>query len=90
MIEQKNGNDYPKVICEKCSVPMDVIGVGSASGRLKYHCLKCGVEYWGKNLAAMQLGALGGKARAESLSSEERSDQARKAVETRWRRIKQP
>lgn len=31
-----------------------------------------------------ELGALGGKARAESLTKEERSEQARRAVEARW------
>ncbi len=89
MIVAENSSRYPKIICEKCSLPMDVIGVGSSSGRLNYHCAKCGGTYWGKNLAAMQMGSLGGKARAEALSAEERSDQARKAVESRWRKIKQ-
>ncbi len=79
MAEQQNENGYPKLVCEKCSAQMDVIGVGSASGRLNYHCPKCGAKSWGKNLAAMQLGSLGGKARAESMTKKQRVEQASKA-----------
>jgi hypothetical protein len=50
--------DYPVVICERCSVAMQVIGVGSASGRLKYHCLMCGGERWGKSLAQIEIDAV--------------------------------
>lgn len=43
-----------------------------------------------KNAAAVELGRLGGlkggKARAASLSAEQRSDIARKAVQARWKR----
>jgi hypothetical protein len=35
-------------------------------------------------LTAAELGAMGGKARAESLTAEERSEQARRAVQARW------
>jgi hypothetical protein len=37
-----------------------------------------------KNAAAVALGRKGGQARAKKLTSEERSDSARKAVEARW------
>lgn len=44
--------------------------------------------YEGKNPAAVELGRLGGKkggkARAEKLTAEERSEQARKAAAARW------
>ena len=72
-------NNYPKVICEKCSMQMNVIGIGSASGRLHYQCRKCSATCWGKNLAAMQLGSLGGKARASKLPPERRLEIAEKA-----------
>ena len=41
-----------------------------------------------KNRAAAELGSRGGKARAKKLSKEERSEQARKAVQARWARTK--
>ncbi len=88
MVEEKS-NAYPKVVCEKCSVQMVVIGVGSASGRLNYQCPTCNATFWGKNLAAIQLGALGGKARAGALTETQRKEQARNAVEARWRKAKQ-
>ena len=37
-----------------------------------------------KNSAAVELGRRGGKARARTLTAEERRDAARKAVEARW------
>ena len=37
-----------------------------------------------KNEAAAALGALGGKARAKKLTSKQRREAARKAVEARW------
>ncbi len=45
--------------------------------------------YEGKNPAAVELGRLGGqkggKARAAKLTAEERSEQAKKAADARWR-----
>ena len=38
----------------------------------------------GKNSAAVELGRLGGKARARKLTPEQRQEAARKAVEARW------
>ena len=42
-----------------------------------------------KNANAVALGKKGGKARAERMSPQERSESARKAVEARWDRVKQ-
>lgn len=41
-----------------------------------------------KNPAAVALGRKGGKARAEKLTAEQRSDSARKAIEARWAKTK--
>ena len=76
MTENNNGVEYPKIMCGKCSIEMIVIGVGTASGRLTYQCEKCGDKQLGKNLAAMQLGSLGGRARAAALTEEQRREQA--------------
>jgi hypothetical protein len=40
----------------------------------------------GKNAAAVALGRMGGKARAESLGKRKRVEIARKAAEKRWKR----
>jgi len=40
----------------------------------------------GKDKAAQSLGQRGGKARAKSLNSRQRSEIAKKAAEARWRR----
>ena len=81
-------SNYPVSNCERCSIAGEVIGQGSASGRLIYQCSKCNARWSGKNLAAMALGSLGGKARAEALTPEQRVAQATKAVETRWKKEK--
>ncbi len=39
----------------------------------------------GKNAAAVALGQLGGKARAEGMSARKRKEIARKAAVTRWK-----
>jgi hypothetical protein len=41
-------------------------------------------EYGGKNPAAVELGRLGGKARAAGLSKKRRKEIAKKAAQTRW------
>jgi len=58
---------------------MKVIGVGTATGRLQYHCDTCGIDCWGQNFGAMKMGSIGGKARAEKLSPERRQEIAEKA-----------
>jgi hypothetical protein len=49
-----------------------------------------GDPYGGKNPAAVELGRLGGakggKARAEKLSAQKRSEIAKKAAQARWRK----
>lgn len=40
----------------------------------------------GKNKAAAELGRKGGKARAEKMTSQQRSDAARKAATKRWQK----
>ena len=78
--EGDNGElKYPKIVCEKCKTDMRVIGVGSASGRLQYHCDICGAERWGQHWDATKLGSLGGKARAAALTPEKRQAIAEKA-----------
>ena len=70
--------------CEKCDVEAEVVDVGSASGRKSFRCPGCGATWREKNAAAVALGSLGGKARAEAMSPEDRAAQATKAVTTRW------
>jgi len=43
-------------------------------------------EAEGKNAAAVALGRMGGKARAEGLSKKRRKEIARKAAKTRWKK----
>ena len=43
-------------------------------------------ESEGKNPAAVALGRMGGKARAESMSARKRKEIAKKAAESRWRK----
>jgi hypothetical protein len=45
-------------------------------------------ESEGKNPAAVALGRMGGKARAEGLSAKKRRDIAKKAAESRWKKAK--
>ncbi|MDX6613844.1 MAG: hypothetical protein QOD75_3030 [Blastocatellia bacterium] len=40
----------------------------------------------GKNAAAVALGRMGGKARAEGMTAKRRNEIAKKAAETRWKR----
>jgi len=42
-----------------------------------------------KNAAAVALGRRGGKARADNMSAQQRSEAARKAVEARWAKQKE-
>ncbi len=79
---EESGNGalrLPKLVCEKCKTDMKVIGVGTASGRLQYHCNTCGAERWGQNLGAIVMGTKGGLARAAALTPEKRLAIAEKA-----------
>jgi hypothetical protein len=42
----------------------------------------------GKNAAAVALGRMGGKARAEGMTAKRRKEIAKKAAKTRWKRPK--
>ena len=70
--------------------PADVIGAAVkvmriATGEVEEDIDKIDA---GKNPAAVELGRKGGKARAEKLTPEQRSEIARKAAEARWSRGK--
>ena len=43
----------------------------------------------GKNAAAVALGRMGGKARAEGMSAKRRKEIAKKAAKSRWRKVKE-
>lgn len=78
--------------CNKCQQPGEVVDTGSASGRKTYWCPRCRVRWREKapekNPAAVALGALGGKARAEALTAEERSASASIAASAKWAKEK--
>lgn len=77
--------------CEKCGTAAKVTDIGSASGRKTWRCPGCGAtwrEKAEKNPAAVALGALGGRARAEAMSQEERSASASAAASAKWAREK--
>ncbi len=64
--------------------PADVIGNAVLIGRIATGEVEDTVEDDGKDKAAQALGSKGGKARAESMSSERRAEIARKAAAKRW------
>lgn len=78
--------------CGKCGADAQVVDVGSASGRKTFRCPKCGVQWREKapekNPAAVALGSLGGRARAENMNPEARSAQATEAATARWTKEK--
>lgn len=88
MTEDKALEKALQVICEKCGVDAEPIGIGSASGRLYFRCPKCNVQLVGKNPAAVALGAAGGRKTAENATPEERSRRAKNAVSARWEKKK--
>ena len=79
---------FPQSTCAKCQILVDATGVGSATGRLYYHCPQCGVEWAGKNAAAITLGSIGGKKSAEAHTPEERRKKSSRAAIARWRKAK--
>lgn len=64
--------------------PADVIGNAVKIAQIATGEIEDEVSDDGKNKAAQELGRKGGKARAESLSKEERSKIAKKAAKSRW------
>lgn len=69
--------------CPSCGAESKLLEVGSASGRGLYDCPKHG-SWREKNPAAVALGSLGGKARANGLTPARREAIARDAAEARW------
>jgi hypothetical protein len=65
--------------------PADVIGAAVMIGKIATGEIKDITTEDGKNAAAVALGRLGGKARAEGMSARKRKEIARKAAVTRWK-----
>ena len=70
--------------CPTCAAPSVFVTVGTATGLGTYDCPKHGA-WREKNPAAVALGRLGGAARMNGLTPQERTKLATKAVEKRWR-----
>ena len=69
--------------------PADVIGAAVMVGRIATGEIdETATTEDGKNAAAVALGRMGGKARAEGLSARKRKEIAKKAAETRWKKPK--
>ncbi|MBT3361561.1 MAG: RNA-binding protein [Rhodospirillales bacterium] len=66
--------------------PADVIGAAVMVAKIATGEIDDEVTDDGKNKAAQSLGRLGGKARAEKLTPEKRSEIAKKAASMRWRK----
>jgi len=66
--------------------PADVIGNAVKVMRIATGEESDDVQDDGKNAAAKELGAKGGKKRAENMTPERRAEIARKAAESRWKR----
>ena len=64
--------------------PADVIGNAVMVARIATGEAEEAFVDDGKNKAAVELGRRGGKSRAEKLTSEQRSEIARKAASKRW------
>lgn len=77
----------PKEECTECKVEAQLLGVGSASKRLAWQCPRCNRQWFGKNPAAMALGAMGGKKAAENMTPEERRERSQKGVRARLSKL---
>ena len=64
--------------------PADVIGAAVMIGKIATGEIDDLTTNDGKNAAAVALGRMGGKARAEGLSAKRRKEIARKAAVKRW------
>ena len=64
--------------------PADTIQSAMLVGRIATGDATDSVTNDGKNAAAVALGKLGGKARAESISAKRRKEIAKKAAKSRW------
>lgn len=66
--------------------PGDVIGAAVIVGKIATGEINDLTTEDGKNAAAVALGRMGGKKRAEGMSAEKRSEIAKKAAAKRWKR----
>jgi len=66
--------------------PGDVIGAAVMVGKIATGEIDDLTTEDGKNAAAVALGRMGGKARAEGMTAKRRKEIAKKAAEKRWRR----
>jgi hypothetical protein len=64
--------------------PADVIGAAVMIGRIATGEIEDTVTDDGKNAAAVALGRMGGKARAEGMTAKRRKEIAAKAAKSRW------
>jgi hypothetical protein len=66
--------------------PADAIGAAVMIGRIATGEIEDLTTDDGKNAAAVALGRMGGKARAEGMTAKKRSEIAKKAAKSRWGR----
>lgn len=66
--------------------PADVIGAAVMIGKIATGEIEDLTTPDGKNAAAVALGRMGGKKRAEGMSAKKRSEIAKKAAQKRWSR----
>jgi len=64
--------------------PADVIGAAVMIGRIATGEIEDLTTDDGKNAAAVALGRMGGKARAEGMTAKRRKEIAKKAAKSRW------
>jgi hypothetical protein len=64
--------------------PGDVIGAAVMVGKIATGEIEDLTTEDGKNAAAVALGRMGGKARADSISAKQRKEIAKKAAASRW------
>jgi hypothetical protein len=65
--------------------PADVIGAAVMIGKIATGEIEDITTDDGKNAAAVALGRMGGKARAEGMTAKRRKEIAKKAATTRWK-----
>ena len=82
-MEDKSMSTVETKPCPTCGAASKLVTVGTASGRGTFDCPKHGV-WREKNPAAVALGSLGGAARMNGLTPQERTELATKAAEKRW------
>jgi hypothetical protein len=68
--------------------PADVIGAAVMIGKIATGEIEDMTTEDGKNAAAVVLGRMGGKARAEGMTAKRRKEIATKAADARWKRAK--